>query len=75
MKHLKQLLLGAVLLEGGILGFVGFLIACTQKVVPGAISTVLGCVHGAKDWIFVLGFAAMAVVGLVVAVKSLNGRD
>ena len=41
MKHLKQLLLGAVLFEGGILGFVGFLIACTQKVAPGARSTVL----------------------------------
>ena len=75
MKPLKQLLFGAVLLEGGILGFVGFLIACTQKVAPGARSTVLGCVHGAKDWIFVLGFAAMAVVGLVIAVKSLSEQD
>lgn len=75
MKQMKQLIFGAVLFEGGILGFVGFLIACTQKVAPGARSTVLGCVHGAKDWAFVLGFAVMAIVGLVMAVKGLLGCD
>lgn len=75
MKQMKRLIFGAVLLEGGILGFVGYLIACTQKAAPGASSTVLGCVHGAGDWAFVLGFAAMAIVGLVMAVKSLIAQD
>ena len=70
MKHLKQLLFGAVLLEGGILGFVGFLIAHTNLVKPGSRSSVFSGLGG-TDGTVVFLFIVMAIVGLVMAVKSL----
>ncbi len=73
MKHLKQLLFGAVLLEGGILGFVGFLIAHTNLLQPGLGRSVFSGLSGA-DGAVVFLFVIMAITGLVVAVKSLDER-
>ena len=74
MKHLKQLLLGAVLFEGGILGFVVLLIAHPNLVKPCSRSSVFSGLGG-TDGAVVFLFIVMAIVGLVMAVKSLNERD
>ena len=74
MKHLKQLLFGAVLLEGGILGFVGVLIAHTNLVQPSLGRSVFSGLSGADSAVVFL-FVVMAITGLVMAVKSLSEQD
>ena len=74
MKHLKQLLFGAVLLEGGILGFVGVLIAHTNHLQPSLGRSVFSGLSGADSAVVFL-FVVMAITGLVMAVKSLSQQD
>ena len=74
MKHLKQLLFGAVLLEGGILGFVGVLIAHTNLVQPSLGRSVFSGLSGTDSAVVFL-FVVMAITGLVMAVKSLSQQD
>lgn len=63
---MKKMIFGLGLLLSGIVGFVGWYIAATGKVQPGACSTILGCLCG-EDWVVLLIFAVMAVVGLVMS--------
>lgn len=69
MKNWKPFLLGLVLLESGVIGFVGTLIACACKAERLSYHSVLSCVRG-TDYLFVLGFAAIAVIGAVIAYRN-----
>ncbi len=71
MKKLKLLIFGAVLLECGVVGFGLWVNACTNLVNPGARSSVLPYL-GETDGAVALLFLAMAIVGLVVAIKGLK---
>lgn len=66
MKNWRPFLLGLVLLECGVIGFVGTLIACACRAQRWSI---LACVSDA-DWPFVLGFAALAIAGVVIAIRE-----
>lgn len=66
---MKKLLFSLGLLISGVIGFVGWSIAVTQIVQPGARSTVLGCFYD-TDWIVLALFTAMIVAGLVLSVKE-----
>ena len=68
---MKKTILGSSLLLSGIIAFVGWCIAATQTVQPGARSSVLACLNG-SDRIFLIFFAVMAIAGLIMAVIGLK---
>ena len=66
---MKKVILGATMLISGVVGVVGWFIACALTVQPGARSRVWGCLDG-LEWVPVILFAAMAVYGLYMAMKN-----
>ena len=48
---MKKVITGAAMLISGVIGFVGWFIACALTVQPGARSRVWGCLNG-MEWIF-----------------------
>ena len=66
---MKRVIIGAAMLISGVIGFVGWFIACALTVQPGARSRVWGCLDG-MEWVPVIIFAALAVYGLVVALRN-----
>lgn len=66
---MKKVIFGAAMLISGVIGLVGWFIACALTVQPGARSRVWGCLDS-MEWIPVIVFAALAVYGLVVAMKN-----
>ena len=76
-KKDMKFLLGAVLFEGGIIGFMGWAIACSNLVQPGARSSLfsLFSLMGPLSSLVWLGFAVMAVFGLVLCVKTLFNKE
>ena len=66
---MKRLILGCTLLLSGVIGFVGWALASVQTVERGARSSVLGCFYG-LDFIIASLFLAMAVIGLVLAIRA-----
>ena len=76
-KKDMKFLLGAVLFEGGIIGFVGWAIACSNLVQPGARSdlfSLFDLMRPLSGFIW-QGFAVMAVFGLVLCVKTLFNKE
>lgn len=69
---MKKVILGASMLISGVFGLVGWFIACALTVQPGARSRVWGCLNG-MEWTPVIAFLALAVYGLVLALK--NAKD
>lgn len=69
---MKKVILGAAMLISGVFGLVGWFIACALTVQPGARSRVWGCLNG-MEWTPVIAFLALAVYGLVLALK--NAKD
>ena len=65
---MKKVITGAAMLLSGVIGVVGWFIACALTVQPGARSRVWGCLNGG-EWIPVVVFAALAIYGLVLALK------
>ena len=82
MKKLFSLLLASVITAVcvsflGIIGFVGWAIACSNLVQPGARSDLFS-LFGLMDLpngLIWLGFAIMAVIGLVLCVKTLFNKE
>ncbi len=70
---MKKMIFGTGLLLSGVVGFAGLCIAATQTVEAGSRSSVLGCLHG-EDWIVLLAFAAMTIVGLVIAIRAIKEK-
>lgn len=68
---MKKVIAGAAMLLSGVIGFVGWFIACALTVQPGAWSRVWRCFDGA-EWIPVIVFLALAVYGLVLLLKNLK---
>lgn len=68
---MKKLIFGLGLLLSGVIGFVGWCIAVTQTVKPGARSVVFGCFRNV-EWIVLAIFAIMAIVGLFIAIKEVT---
>ncbi|MBQ8278695.1 MAG: hypothetical protein IJZ23_02535 [Roseburia sp.] len=66
---MKKVITGVAMLLSGVIGFVGWFIACALTVQPGARSRVWGCLNG-MEWIPVIVFAVLAIYGLVLALKS-----
>ena len=66
---MKKVIFGAAMLISGVIGLVGWFIACALTVQPGARSRVWGCLDG-MEWIPVIVFATLAVYGLVIAMKN-----
>ena len=65
---MKKVITGAAMLLSGVIGLVGWFIACALTVQPGARSRVWGCLDGG-EWIPVIVFAALAIYGLVLVLK------
>jgi len=59
------------MLISGVIGFVGWFIACALTVQPGARSRVWGCLNG-MEWIPVIVFTVLAVCGLLLALKGMK---
>lgn len=68
---MKKVITGAAMLLSGVIGFVGWFIACALTVQPGARSRVWGCLNG-MEWIPVISFTVLAVYGLVLALKGMK---
>ncbi len=68
---MQKIILGATMLLCGVIGFVGWIIACVIKVEPGSNSQVIGCLYG-TDYIFVIIFLILAVMGLFIAVSEVK---
>ena len=66
---MKKVILGATMLISGVIGLVGWFIACALTVQPGARSRVWGCLNG-MEWFPVIVFVVLAVYGLVIAMKN-----
>ena len=69
-KGWKRFLLGAVLLEAGIIGFVGWAIALALQHRTGGSLFGLACT--APDVIVWMLFAFMALAGLVLCLKGMD---
>ena len=68
---MKKVITGATMLISGVIGFVGWFIACALTVQPGARSRVWGCLNG-MEWIPVIVFTVLAVYGLLLALKGMK---
>ena len=66
---MKKVIIGAVMLLSGVIGLVGWFIACALTVQPGARSRVWGCLNG-LEWGPVIVFTVLAVYGLILALKN-----
>lgn len=66
---MKKVVIGAAMLLSGVIGLVGWFIACTLTVKPRGRSRVWGCLDG-MEWLPVIVFAALAIYGLILALKS-----
>ena len=66
---MKRVVIGAAMLLSGVIGLVGWFIACALTVQPGARSRVWGCLDS-MEWLPVIVFSALAAYGLIVALKS-----
>ena len=66
---MKRVVIGTAMLLSGVIGLVGWFIACALTVQPGARSRVWGCLDG-MEWLPVIVFSALAAYGLIVALKS-----
>lgn len=71
---MKKLLYGLGLFLGGVIGFVGWACAVTQSVEHGARSTVFAC-FGEWELLFLLVFAVMAIVGLLIAHRAAKSGE
>ena len=70
---MKRFILGLVLLGSGIVGFVGFLIACVKK--GGVYSGSVFCyVNAPLDWIILSVYAMMSVVGFILALVAMKEK-
>lgn len=69
---MKKVVIGSAMLLSGVIGLVGWFIACALTVQPGGRSRVWGCLDG-LEWAPVILFTAMAVYGLYLAIK--NSKD
>lgn len=70
---MKKIILGASMLLSGIIGFVGWIIACVIKVQPGSNSQVIGCLYG-TDYIVAAIFLVLAIVGLFITISEAKKR-
>ena len=66
---MKRVVIGAAMLLSGVIGLVGWFIACALTVQLGARSRVWGCLDG-MEWLPVIVFSALAAYGLIIALKS-----
>ena len=66
---MKKVIIGAAMLLSGVIGLVGWFIACALTVQPGARSRVWGCLNG-MECIPVIVFAVLVIYGLVLALKN-----
>lgn len=62
---MKNFIFALSLWFGGLIGFVGWAIACTAKV-DGGVSRVFSCVRG-MDGVILAFFAILALIGLIWA--------
>lgn len=70
---MKKLIFGCALMLCGIIGGTGWLIACTSIVQGGTWSTVLNVFNfGRTECYIIILFYVIAVVGTVVATKTLK---
>lgn len=69
---MKKMLFSIGLLTNGVIGFVGWCIAAAQTVEAGAKSTVFGCIHGIEEWLILIIFLIMSVIGFILSVKEFN---
>ncbi|MDR7857894.1 hypothetical protein [Tissierella sp.] len=68
---MKKMILGASMLLSGVIGFVGLMIASVNKVQPGSISTVIGCMRG-TDYFFAAIFIILAIIGLFIEIVEVK---
>ena len=66
---MKKVVIGAAMLISGVIGLVGWFIACALTVQPGGRNRVWGCLDG-MEWLPVIAFTVLAVYGLVLALKN-----
>ena len=63
---MKKFILSCFVFLAGVIGAVGWLIACAAKVAGGK-SVVFSCVRGI-DWAFIIAFSVIALLGLISAI-------
>ena len=71
---MKKVIFGLGLLLSGVIGFVGWSIAVTQTVQPGARSDVFGCCDS-LEWGVLLVFVVMIVAGLIISSREVIKKD
>ncbi len=71
---MKKVILGAFMLLSGVIGFVGWMIACVLTVQPGATSYVWFSLDE-SEWITAIGFVALAVIGFLMAFKEVKREE
>ncbi len=70
---MKKFIFGCILMLCGVIGGTGWLIAKMLLVQPGAWSTVFGIFHvGDLEGYIVMVFYIIAIVGMVIAIKSMR---
>lgn len=68
---MQKIILGSTMLLSGVIGFVGWIIACVIKVQPGSNSQVIGCLYG-TDYIFAIIFLVLAIMGLFITISEVK---
>lgn len=66
---MKKFILGCVLLLAGTIGFTGWMIACTNN--GSGYCETLSYLRG-SDWVIVLLFVAMFVIGLIISLVEVK---
>lgn len=66
---MKKFILSCVIFLAGVIGAIGWVIACASK--ADGISIVLGCVYG-MDWAFIIAFSVIAFLGLSSAINEIR---
>ncbi len=74
MKNMKHFVLGIALFVSGVIGFVGWSIACVCSESSGVYDSVFSYADCGADIIVLSVYAAMSGIGLLIALLSMREK-
>ena len=69
-EYMKKIVFGSALMLSGVVGYVGWLIACVHKTAGGSFSRVLSYPQG-SDYLVGGLFIALGIIGIAVCVREI----
>ena len=69
---LKNMIFGCSLMLGGVIGLVGWSIACSATVQHGAVSSVFSAINTVDEYFVFILFLLMLISGIIYSIKTIR---